>query len=354
MSKDVDNIIDGHKIHLHPDKVNQWKKEGDCYPIHIEIGVTGRCNHKCIFCALDFVNHKQQDIDKDVMINALKEIGDNGVNSVMFGGEGEPTLHKDIGLFVKKSKEYGIDVAITTNGVLFDKELQQQCLPYLSWIKFSVDAGTPDSYAIAHGINKREFGKLIRNIEESADYKRKNNLLVTIGTQFLMMPQSIDTGEEAVKLLKAAGADYISIKPYSHHPLSNNNLFVDSAKYNELEERVMKFNSDDFKVIFRKATLERINQGHSYQECYGLPFISLIDSKGNILPCNLFYGLDEFTYGNLYKNSFREIWEGDKRKKVVSRLKEKGTKDCRKGCRCDAGNRYLYRLKNPELHDNFT
>ena len=239
----ADLNIDGHKIHLHPDKVAQWKKTGDCYPIHVEIGATGRCNQKCVFCALDFVNHKE-DINKEIMLSTLQNMAEHGVCSVMFGGEGEPLLHENIGLFSQKSKEYGLDVAITTNGSTFDKAKREQCLPYLSWIKFSVDAGTPEDYARAHGVNPRIFKDLIENIKESVKFKRKNNLEVTIGTQFLIIPQSLDNAEKAAEILKGIGVDYLSVKPYSHHPRSNNDLVVDAEKYNQLEKKLERFLAD--------------------------------------------------------------------------------------------------------------
>ena len=74
MKKEIDPIIDGHKVHLHPQKSAGWKELGDCYPIHVEIGTTSRCNQNCIFCALDFMNHQHIDIDKNVMVNALQDM----------------------------------------------------------------------------------------------------------------------------------------------------------------------------------------------------------------------------------------------------------------------------------------
>ena len=78
--------IDSHKLHLHPEKVAQWRQTGDCYPVHVEIGATGRCDHHCSFCALDFYRNNQ-DIDQEVMISSLKDMGAHQVRSVMFGGE---------------------------------------------------------------------------------------------------------------------------------------------------------------------------------------------------------------------------------------------------------------------------
>ncbi len=276
------------------------------------------------------------------------------VRSVMFGGEGEPLLYPDIGLVTKKAKEHGLDVAITTNGSRFSPEKIKQCLPYLSWVKFSVDAGTPESYSKVHGVSEREFGRVIENIRNAVEFKKKNGLEVTIGTQFLVIPQSIGSAERAAETLRNVGVDYFVVKPYSHHPRSKNNFVVHPSQYNELEEGIKKFGTDSFKVVFRKATIQRIEEGNAYPECYGLPFISLIDSKGNILPCNLFYDNQEFTYGNLYEKSFSEIWESEQRKKVLDKIRKKGVGDCRQGCRLDASNRYLDRLKHPQRHDNFS
>lgn len=375
MKKEVDSIIDGHKFHLHPTKIAGWKELNDCYPIHVEIGVTNNCNQNCVFCALDFARGKT-DIDTNVMLKALKDMAHpsmeykikfeyrnqssiyyDRVKSVMFGGEGEPTLHKDLGLFVQKAKEYGLDVALTTNGMAFNKELQEQCLPHLSWIKYSIDSGTAKTYGLTHGVRKRSFEALMKNISYSTELKRKNKLDVTIGTQFVMIPQNTneDEAREIIRRLNEVKPDYLSVKPYSDHPRSRKDLIVDQEVYNNLEDIFNQSKSEaEFKIEFRKATIDRMQGGIKYSECYGSPFISLINSKGDIIPCNLFYDMEEFIYGNIYENSFSEIWGGDKRKDVLDRLKNKGTNDCRRGCRSDPGNLYLNRLKNPELHDNFT
>lgn len=356
MKKEVDSRIDGHKIHLHPEKVAQWLQTGDCYPIHIEIGATSRCNQNCIFCALDFARGKS-DINGEIMTSALEDMAKQGVKSVMFGGEGEPLLHKDLGLFVERARGYGLDVALTTNGVAFNRKLQEQCLPYLSWVKFSVDAGTAEAYNIIHGVSTKHFERLFQNIFDSTELKKRDNLDVVIGTQFLVLPQNANKTEitRVIEELEKIKVDYISIKPYSDHPRSRKELVVSHEDWEILEETLENLKEKaNLKIIFRKETRERIGEGHKYQECYGLHFISLIDSKGDVIPCNLFYDMPEYTYGNLYKQSFREIWEGNQRKKVLEELRIKGVEKCRRGCRCDAGNYYLERLKKPQPHDNFT
>jgi len=84
-----------------------------------------------------------------------------------------------------------------------------------------------------------------------------------------------------------------------------------------------------------------------------LPFFTLIDAKGNVIPCNLFYNLPEFYYGNLNEKSFSEIWKSEQRKKVIEKIKETKLSSCRAGCRLDPANKYLKQLKNPHPHVNF-
>ena len=347
--------IDHHKLMYHPERIAEWMKNGDCYPIYIEIGPTNSCNHKCSFCALDFIvgSGKIEFINSALMLKTLKEMGEKGVKSIMFAGEGEPLLHKDIGLFVKTSKQYRIDVSITTNGIALTKEKIEQCIPHLSWIRFSVDSGSPENYSAVHGTKSRDFEILKKNIEGAVKFRDENNLGVTIGAQFLAISQNIGEAPKLAEMLKEIGADNLQIKPYSHHPSSSNDFSTDSKYLDNLEKQLMKFSSDKFKVLFRKATMERIHCGITYNECYGSPFFALVDARGNVINCNLFYNNDEFTYGNLYKNSFEEIWQSEKRKEVLEKMRKKGVKECRVGCRIDPVNRYLDRLKNPHDHDNF-
>ena len=158
-----------------------------------------------------------------------------------------------------------------------------------------------------------------------------------------------------VKILSEIKPDYLSVKPYSDHPRSPKNLIVTEKKYKKLEKTLGNLNKKDLlNILFRKETIKRVTEEKKYPECFWLSFYALIDSRGDVLPCNLFYGQEGVVYGNIYKNSFSEIWEGEKRKEALEILRERGTKNCRKGCRGDAGNKYLYRLKHPQAHDNFT
>lgn len=49
--------IDSHKLIYHVSRVNDWLNGKLIYPIYMEISPIGSCNHRCIFCAYDFIGN---------------------------------------------------------------------------------------------------------------------------------------------------------------------------------------------------------------------------------------------------------------------------------------------------------
>jgi MoaA/NifB/PqqE/SkfB family radical SAM enzyme len=356
--------LDSHKLAWHQDRIREYLEKGDCFPIEAEIGVTNFCNHKCIFCALDWINGGKQFISPEVMCNSLKDMADNGLKSVVFAGEGEPLAHKDISLFVRTAKESGLDVAMMTNAVLLNSRKVEQCLPYLTWIRASIDSGCSQNYAAIHGCAESDFGLLLQNLRYAVEFKKRNNLDVTIGTQFLMIPQNRGEISKLAKILEEIGVDNFQLKPYSHHPNRPDEFVVPTEIYEETERELNPLYGGNLDIIYRKGSVERLALPRNYYSCLGHPFFILATCYGDIIPCNLFYNQEEFSFGNLNLQSFQEIWKGDKRKQVISRLNKMGVEDCRPCCRQDSMNRWLADLQagkiklgypqgNEPMHINF-
>ena len=350
--------IDSHKLMFHPERVAKWLSGEVIYPVYMELSPSGDCNHRCTFCALDYVGYQKRFLETALLKTRLSELGQLGVRSIMLGGEGEPLLHSDIMEIILHTKASGIDTAITTNGFFLTPELAEKTLDSISWIKVSLNAGTADTYAKVHGTKAADFERVFENLAAAVAFQKQGiGRDCAIGAQMILLPENAGEAETLAERAREAGLRYLVIKPYSQHHKSRTRRYekIDYSSLMALKERLARFNGEGFQVIVRTHTMEKMQRKErGYERCLALPFWSYIDSAGNVWGCSAYLGDDEFRYGNIYEHTFREIWEGERRKQHLHRVEsDLDPSGCRINCRMDEVNFYLWELTHPSAHVNF-
>jgi len=347
--------INSHKLIYHPDRVGKWMAEGDTYPITVEISPSGACNYRCVFCAFDYLDYQPELLDRDLMINNLQEMQENGVKSVVICGEGEPLINRHTPDIINYARDIGLDVGMASNGVLFTPEIAQHCLRSLTWIRISLNAGSDENHQKIHKSKPGDYGKILDNLRYAVDTKKRNQLTTTIGVQLLLIPDNYHEVYSLAEQLKAIGVDYFTVKPYSQHPQSGSRIDerFDYSDFLDMEGKLNQLSTADFSIIFRSSSMKKLNQQRQYQQCWGLPFWAYIDAKANVYACIAYVGDDRFCYGNLKEHGFKELWQGEKRRKVIEHVVSMDLDGCRELCRLDEINNYLEKLKNPIAHVNF-
>jgi len=350
-------LFDGHKLHYQVKRLDDFITKGDCYPLYMEISPVGSCNHRCVFCAYDFIGHPNRKLETGRYLELIDELSECGIKSLLYAGEGEPLLHPDIDRFVVHAKEKNIDVGMFTNGQLLKRELAEKILPSLTFMRFSFSGGSEENYARIHGVAAGTFEKVIQNIKAAVQIKEALKLDLDIGAQYVLLPENLPFLLEAVAQLKDAGVDYFAIKPFVQQSASQNYQMKEQLSLEVIGtilDKAEAFSDGHFNVIARRESFAEYGK-RGYRHCYGTSFISVLNSAGDISSCLPYWEQDEFVYGNIYKNSFREIWHGEKRKKIKSYLENRlDTGSCPPNCRPHAINEYLYELKNPSIkHLNF-
>jgi len=347
--------IDSHKLMYHVNRVADWLDDKLIYPIYIEISPSGTCNHRCLFCSVDFVGFKKRFLDTGVLKKRITEMGALKVKSIMFAGEGEPFLHRDLPDIIVHTKKTGIDVAITTNGVLMRPAVSQKILQSTEWIKISLNAGTPDTYAKIHRTNKKDFNKVVSNIASALEIREKIRAQCAIGAQMLLIPENAAEVEMLTKMLKDIGVDYFVIKPYTHHYRNDHEYSIFYKEFESVGETLKAYNTKDFQVIFRSNAMQKWDRKQrSYNRCRALPFWGYIDASGNVWGCSAHLLEEQFCYGSIADQSFEAIWTGEKRKESLEWTKKNlDLKICKFNCRMDEVNRYLHELKHLPEHVNF-
>ena len=351
--------IDSHKLYYHSERLVQWQKdELNTYPIYVEVSPVGYCNHRCSFCAVDYLEYKQVRLKTSIFKIDIMSMAMHGVKSIMYAGEGEPLLHPDIAELVGWTKRNGIDVAITTNGTPLTHTLSDKIVGDCSWIKVSCNAGDPDTYHKIHGCSKKDWFRVWKNIEYAVRMRDAKGYECTIGVQVVLLPDNAKSLNSLAKQCRDAGVDYLVIKPYSQHKLSLNTQYSDifyGSSYDKYLDALQMYASSNFEIITRRESMESWDENDRlYNKCLSVPFFwAYVMADGRLCGCSAFLGDDRFTYGNVNEQVFHDIWKGEGRRKAIELMRTLNIDECRQNCRMHKINQFLHVLKNPVAHKNF-
>ena len=317
-TKDGELILDSHKLSFHMDRIKAWENGDKIAPVTVDMALTRACGSMCKFCyATMQESQKRFGIKEHHALNLLDDFAEIGVKGVSLVSDGESTLSKSYATFIEHASSIGIDTGNATNGWEFGPEKSERVLPHLSWLRFTVAAGTPERYAdiMYKGPEHTEvFDKAIRNIKYAVEFKKKHNLSVTLGIQMVLMPEFKDEIIPFAQLGVDLGVDYAVIKHCSDD--ENNTLGIDYSQYESmynLIEAAENLSNDVTQVIAKWNKLKDKGKS-SYKRFYGPPFLLQISGSGLVAPSGMFFQAthSKLHIGNFTTDRFRDIYNSDK------------------------------------------
>lgn len=343
--------IDGHKLMYHPAEVAKWLNGEAIGPIYVELSPVGYCNHRCTFCAVDYLGYKAHRIELGTMTRLAYEMAQAGVKSVMLAGEGEPLLHPDLEGIICVLHNAGLDIGITTNGVCIER--LWSVLDKISWVKVSINGG-PTSYEGIHKAKRGDYIKVINGIRRAVELRDKLGHKCTIGMQCVVLPDNVEDLMELGDVSTKIGADYIVFKPYSQHKKSKTTKY-EKVKYDSMMEEMKKVASLYRTAIIRESTMDNWDrQEFDYNKCHATPnFWAYVMSTGDVYTCSAYLGDERFKLGNIDQSSFKEIWFSKERRECARMMDTFDISECRLNCRMNQCNKYLASLVKGVPHQNF-
>lgn len=355
--------MDGHKLYWHLDRVNDWMNGKRIAPLHIDVGLSKGCNIKCHYCFGAMQGNRYKDgldtyLDRDSLLRYVTEAGETGVRSMALIGEAEPLLNPHIYEAIIAGKRAGVDMALGTNGVLFDSgKAGAEALEYLTWLRFNISAASAEAYERLHG--SPDFTTLMEKVRFCVATKRQHQLPVTIGFQMVLTPQDIDEALPLAQLAKDLGIDYLEIKHCGDTVNNDLGIYKKLDMYDQFRETLQQAEqlaTEEFRVIVKWGNITRKGK-RNYDYCLGAPFLLYSSGDGKLYPCGMFFSYKEAEYclGDLTKQSFRAIIESDAYWNTMAKIRSdiKVHEECYASCKTNAINEFLYQLKNPPQHINF-
>ena len=181
------------------------KQEVAEVPKNTLVELTNACNHACVFCYNPKMKRKISSLSLDKFVEFTKKCQEEGVEEIGLYATGEPFMTKNLDKYIYEAKRIGMKrVYITTNGALAKIDNAKRCIDAgLDSIKFSINAGTKESYKVVHGHD--DFDNVLLNIKNIYEYKVNNNLNLQLLSSFVFT----NLTKSEIKIFKKTFGKYL-------------------------------------------------------------------------------------------------------------------------------------------------
>ncbi len=317
---------DSNKLLYHTDRVNCIIEGGNPAPVTVEFSVTNRCNYDCVWCSESRYRseYPRAELPARLVLDTVKDMSAMGVRAITWEGGGEPLVHKDFSMIMELAEGDGIHHGLVTNGSRL-RTLSNDAIRKLDWIRVSFDASNADMFECVHRVPL--FGDVVKSIEHVAGVEGRGIL----GLSYIVSEDTKAGVLDAAILARELGVDYIRFKAVigAQHKLK----FYDSE---EVMARAKELETDKFSVYYSRfddRDESNIVKKH-YKHCYAHRIVGYVCATGSVeLCCDIKqkYCHNEFSFGNLHYQSFRDIWRGKRRMDLIHTV-ETDTGFLRKYC----------------------
>ena len=323
------------KIFANVDRAIEFLKTGNTPPVLVEVDPSNTCNHACHFCISSYIHlPESKDLEtfdrsimpRDVLMKACKDFVDMKVRAVNWTGGGEPTINKHIKeaiAFLGKNK---VKMGMFTNGTLLDKwDLFETIVDNMTWVRFSIDAGTKETYEKVRRPKKNAgWDKMLSNLKTLIKVNNEKGKKIDIGVGFVITPDTYKEITNYAEAFKDLGLDYCQFKPeiVNREREGGRQRGVDFWN-NEVEpllKDAKEILGDLFQVNGYKLTdLERdpTLYGRTYKKCLGSQLQPCLGADGHVYVCPNHRGYKQYSYGSLHEKSFKEIWNDLKTRQTI-------------------------------------
>lgn len=315
--------------------------------VHIE--PTVRCNLKCVHCDVTYWDRMCPDLTFDGFKHIIDQMPD--LNRVILHGMGEPLLNKDIYKMVEyASKVRKLKSIMSTNGIPLNEDNSRKLIAGgLQCLSISMDGATKETY---EKIRVRgNFDRLVRNVKRMTELKKEMGAKNPwIYVSMVCMKDNVREFLQLLELAKELGV--AAVQPqYLHFWGKDEGALVQVNGINIKDEIYAKQNlfenmpQDEMAEIRRMATERAAELGLSLvrpffewegskQTVCHVPWVDIyVTADGYAIPCPI-QGTDPrlVNFGNLFTQSFDEIWNGKPykqfRRQLVSDDPHPVCKDC--------------------------
>lgn len=247
----------------------------------------------------------------------------SGIGAANTGG-GEPTIHPHAKELIEYAQARGLDTALVTNGLHLDR-LGDTALR-TKWLRVSVDAATPDTYAIVRPSfggrverSRQNFAKVLAALEKAVARRDQLGTDCVIGAGFVVQEANWRELAHFVRVFRDVGVDNVRISgAFTPKGDAYHAGYREEALALETEARALA--TDAFRVYARFAEkLDDLASRPDYKDCWYQQFTTYIGGDGNLYRCCVQSYNRHGLLGNVKEaGGFKALWDSEAKKAKIS------------------------------------
>ena len=318
----------------HPKRIKEILAGNLVPPYELEIQTTSRCNLKCSHClGRDFqrINHSMNQEDLELMLYRADEFkeGEFQIDTIKFcGSTGEPLLNPVTLDGIEISKDMGKNTVLFTNGTLLGRRIGNyhyyDIVAKADRINISLDADSEETFVKVKGC--KGFDSILYNIGYLLDRKKDSSKVVV---SYVINQQNYPGIIPIAQTLSSTGVDEIRYRvdfTDLEHMVSLSPVISRDLRTAE------KLSTDEFKVVSVYSDDEIKTGSDAFScdgmKCFNQQFWACIGSNCELYTCGHRTHGGVESLGSLREYSFRELWNGAKRKESLASLPDKYCNIC--------------------------
>ena len=357
------------KVIANIDNVIQFLETKNTSPVLVEVDPSNACNHGCYFCISSYIHLPESKgletfnrsiMPKSILMSMCEDLVDLGVKAVNWTGGGEPTLNPNLKYAIQYMGKNNIPMGMFTNGALLDKfDLFDTLVDNMTWVRFSVDAGTEKTYNWIRRPGKgQDWNKMRQNLTKLIDTNNAAGKKIDIGVGMVITPDTYSEIVDYANAFKDFDLDYCQFKPEIVNREREEGVQRDVEFWNEKVEPLLdeakdilgdKFQLNGYKITDLGEDPKIL--GRHYKKCLGSQIQPCVGADGHVYVCPNQRGYKQYSYGSLHEKTFKEIWNDlQARQEVMHQIDNvECFKFCTQLCKPHESNKMFWYLH--EEHD---
>ncbi len=269
-------------------------------PEYIQLYPTTRCNQRCSFC-FNQENTLTRDLSLQNALLLLDILAENSISDIDVMG-GEPLLLPWIPDFIRTALSRGMSLHVSTNGSIPAMiERFRGISPDHFDIGISLEGSTAERHNRVTGSSN--FSCALQSIRKLLDLSLDPLVKTVVNGETAGDIQNI------VNLLRRTGVRryyLIQMDVFGKKKHRGTNSFSYTA-FLKFHEKIRDENPDIAVHRVTASCFDKTTLPPGARCAGGVRKLSILPD-GTVFPCNLFHPLKGFSIGNIFKDSFADIW----------------------------------------------